>query len=181
MPFLEILTRCCRRPAMLAANQASLATLTSPDWTQSLLVDDVGRGIGWASQNMGAYAPHLVGDYIWILDDDDLCTCNTLVVELKAITRLYRPEVIMLRMDHGEMGVLPDITTWRLRPQLGHIGVSAYVVKRSTWQAHAGAWASARYESDFDFIDSIWRSNPVVYWHACIASRVQRISRGMPE
>jgi hypothetical protein len=71
--FLEVLTRCYRRPGLLAANQASLRAQTCADWTQTLLVDEEGRGIAWSYVNMAGYAPHLVGEYVWILDDDDLC------------------------------------------------------------------------------------------------------------
>jgi len=178
MPVLEIITRCNGRPKLLAANQASLAALEHDDWTQTLLIDDVGRGLGWANRNMARYAPHLIGDYIWILDDDDLCVHPPLVGELKAIVQRQQPDVIMLRMDHGPLGVLPDDPRWGHAPVVGRIGVSAFVVARAVWQAHAAAFLPGTQPSDFQFIRALWDSRPRVVWHDVVASRVQRISRG---
>ena len=182
MAFLEILTRTYRRPRMLAKNKASLYRQTCADWQQTIIVDEVGRGIPWAQANLATVAPRLVGDYIWILDDDDECTRPSLVEELKVISE-NDPDVIMLRMDHGPLGVLPDDNRWNRRPAYGHIGVSGYVVKRQVWQAHANAWLGGCYHSDFDFINSIFTVSPdvEVFWHDVIASRVQRISEGVPE
>jgi hypothetical protein len=84
-------------------------------------------------------------------------------------------------MDHGKMGVKPDNGYWGKPPEGGHIGVSAYVTRRDVWQQHAGAFLSAHYASDFDFISAVFASRPAVYWHDVVASRVQRISHGAPE
>jgi hypothetical protein len=87
----------------------------------------------------------------------------------------------MLRMDHGPLGVLPDNRHWGQPPRYGFIGVSAFVVKREVWQRHAPAFGGAQYWSDFDFISSVWRTGPAVYWHDVVGSIVQRISNGEPE
>lgn len=183
MAFLEVLTRCYRRPRMLRRNQASLDAQTDPDWMQTLLVDDSGDGIAAAQERIGNYAPSLVGDYIWILDDDDECADRELVRELKTIATRHDPDVIMVRMDHGERGVLPSAFEWEEPPTLGRIGCSAYIVKRRVWRRHAGAWFPGRYHSDFDFIASIFADEePLnIYWHDVIASRVQWIGLGRPE
>ncbi len=180
-PFLEIITRTCHRPRLLARNQASLATQSDPDFLQALIIDDVGRGVNWANANLAEQAGKLWGEYIWILDDDDLCTRQSLVRELKAISRQHQPDVIMMRMDHGERGILPDDSVWGKPPQHGRIGVSAYVVRREIWQQHASAWRSGVYHSDFDFIAAIFAAKPSVYWHNVIASQVQQIGRGQSE
>lgn len=177
--LLEVLTRCYKRPRMLAANQASLDAQTDDDWQQTLLVDDVGRGIAWSYQNLAAYAPNLEGDYIWLLDDDDVCIHPTLFAELRVIAEAHSPDVIFVRMDHGERGVLPN-ECWGCEPKHGDIGCSAYVVRRQVWQAHAKHFG-AHYAGDFDFIRAIWNSKPTIFWHDVIASRVQRISRGATE
>lgn len=181
-PFLEVLTRCCRRPTMLARNQASLDAQTDGDWLQTILIDDLGRGIPWASEQVGRYAPHLVGRYIWLLDDDDECIRPTLVAELRAIVVSDNaPAVIMLKMNHGPRGVLPELEFWGQPPAHGHIGVSAYVVERKLWQAHAAAWSPGAYHSDFNFIASVFASDPRIYWYDVIASQVQQIGLGRPE
>lgn len=179
--FLEVLTRCYKRPAMLAVNMASLENQTDQDWEQTFLIDTVGRGIGWSYQNLAAYAPELTGAYIWILDDDDVCARVELVGELKAIAWVHdRPDVIMVRMDHGPLGVLPGPLGWLGRPAQGDIGVSAYIVRQDVWKAHSAAFG-AHYAGDYDFIASVFDSEPRIYWHDVIASRVQRISKGAIE
>lgn len=191
MPFLEVLTRIYKRPQMLAINVESLRHQTDGDWVQTFLVDNVGRGINWSHENMAAHAPNLVGDLVWILDDDDMCTCSTLVADLKRIVAEHDPDVIMLKMNHGK-AVLPDDETWGDGPVCGHIGCSAYVVKREVWQAHAGAMVPGWYGSDYSLINSIFGNNPAmglapwvkqprIYWHDCVASLVQQQSFGQAE
>lgn len=182
MPFLEVLTRCYKRPRMLARNRASLEAQTENDWVQTLLVDRNGDGVGAAQERIGNYAPNLVGDYIWILDDDDECAWPEMVSTLKVIVAEHDPDVIMLRMDHGERGVLPGDFDWQKPPTVGRIGCSAYVVRRAVWRRHAGQWFPGRYQSDFDFIAAVYADPLVsVYWHDVIASRVQWIGLGRPE
>lgn len=180
-PFLEVVTRCYGRPTLLANNIASLSAQTCKDWMQRFVVDTVGRGVGWANENLTTVAEELVGDYIWLLDDDDVCIRETLVEDLQAIADEHDPDVIMMRMDHGPRGVLPDIGYWGEPPVHGHIGCSAYVVRREIWQAHAWAWSPGVYHSDFAFIKAIFESGARVYWHDVVASRVQQIGLGQPE
>jgi hypothetical protein len=179
--FLEVLTRVYRRPNLLMNNIRSLEAQSDRDWTQTLLVDGEGRGIGAAQAALSNHAPHVRGAYLWILDDDDLCTRPTFVAECKAIAAEYEPDFIVTRMDHGRRGVLPDDAHWQRAPAHGFIGVSAVIVRRDLWQRHAPAFASAHYASDFDFIRRLFEADPDVYWHDCIASQVQRISLGATE
>lgn len=181
-PFLEVLTRTFnQRPRMLTNNIESLMNQDCPDWLQTILSDEEARGVAWAQENMANYSTHLQGEYIWILDDDDMAIHPALVCELKDIAREHQPDVIMVKMDHKERGVLPDSAHWGKPPVHGFIGCSAYIVKRELWQAHAGAFLPGTYSSDFTFIKSIFDSEPSIYWHDVIASQVQRIGLGKPE
>lgn len=179
-PFLQILTRTYQRPNLLAANRASVRRQTNQGWwLQTFLNDDAGRGVGWSYANMAAYAPHLEGLYVWILDDDDVCVCDTLIDDLMEIAAIHNPDVIMMRMAHGPRGILPD-KHWQQRPVLGDIGCSAFVVRRAIWQAHA-KYFEPTYNGDFAFISSIFDEDYEIYWHDCVASATQRISNGKPE
>lgn len=128
---------------------------------------------------MAAYAPNLVGEYIWILDDDDLAVSQTLIADLKTIVEAHNPDVIMVKMDHGTRGILPSVC-WQRKPELGGIGCSAFVVKRQVWQKHA-KFLGNNYAGDFDFINSIFARDYEIYWHDVVASQVQRISLGAAE
>lgn len=181
MPFLEVLTRCYKRPQMLAANIASMEAQTDLDYTHTFLVDDIGRGVEWSYANMRDYAPKLTGDYIWILDDDDECVEPTLIETLKTIVGKHDPDIVMLHMYHGQWGVKPSYS-WGNKPEIGDIGCSAYIVRRDIWQHHAElAWKETRYQSDFDFITSIFEGGYKVAWYDVVASRVQKISQGAIE
>jgi len=164
---------------MLQRNIASLCAQTDEDWEQTLLVDTEGRGVPAAQRALAAHAPYLQGDYVWVLDDDDECIRPELVAELKAIAKAHSPNVIMLRMDHGERGVLPNVG-WHGKPEQGDIGCSAFVVDCVTWWACSTAWGE-QYDGDFEFISEVLSTDPDIYWHDVIASRCQRISHGEPE
>ena len=178
--LIEVLTRCYKRPHMLRINQASVDAQTNPDWQQTLLADEVGRGIGWSHRRLAAYAPHLEGDYIWVLDDDDECVRPTLFAEIRRLVATHDPDLILVRMDHGPLGILPSDEYWGKPPFEGQIGTSAAFVRRGLWQQCADSW-SDRYAGDFDFLAAVFAQTTRVFWHDVIASRVQRISRGMPE
>jgi hypothetical protein len=114
-----------------------------------------------------------VGDWVWILDDDDVCIYDGLVKDVARIaSEQPATQVIMVRMDHGAwLGVLPDAVVWGNEPAHGHMGVSSYIVRRDVWKRHKAAFLSARYQSDYDFIADVWQEQPVIVWHDVIASR----------
>lgn len=178
--LLEIVTRCFKRPEMLENNRASLAAQFSSDWQQTLLIDPIGVGVEAANAQLALFAP--IGDYVWVLDDDDMCVDDLLVVTLqRLVVQHNHPPAIMLRMDHGELGVLPDDKHWGREPVRGGIGCSAIVTMRDVWNTHRPAWACSRYDADFEFIHAVWREHAAdIVWEDRVASRVQRISRGAP-
>lgn len=181
MVLLEVVTRCYKRPVMLAKNMASLQGLLACGWAQTFLVDRVGIGCAAANAQMAEFTPH--GAYVWLLDDDDECIDHRLVIDLQRIVEEHHfPPAVMVRMDHGQLGILPGDNTWRQVPQLACIGVSAIITRRDVWMAHRQAWRSARYESDFDFISAVYATHAAdIVWHDTVASRVQRRSIGAPE
>jgi hypothetical protein len=175
MALLEILTRCYKRPAMLAANRAALQRQSSPDWTQTLLVDSDGIGIAATYERLASYEPG--GDYVWILDDDDICVYDDLVADLHDIAYAHDPDLVMIKMDHSGF-ILPDKFTWQKPPQLGHIGVSAFVVKRKIWMRHRSAFVPGCHHSDFNFISDIFGRDYEVYWLDVVASKTQNGAHG---
>lgn len=180
-PLLEIVTRCFRRPGMLAVNRASLARQTDADWWQTLLVDDIGIGVPAANARLADVAPALVGTYIWALDDDDECVQDRLVEMVRTLAESTAPDVIVMRIDHGPLGVLPPDELWGKRPMCGRIGGAAVIVRRELWQRCAGGWRTGRLAGDCDFILTLFDRAERVAWLDVVAARVQRISHGAPE
>lgn len=179
MPFLEVITRTFgKRPAMLARNLESLTLQTDSDWCRTVLVDDNERGVAWAVGNLATV--EATGDYVWVLDDDDLCCRPTLVAELKDITERIQPDVIMVKAYHAKFGMLPSMANWTSRPVLGNIGTSCYIVRRDVWNAHHDAWTE-RYDGDFWFIDHLWDAQCSFYWHPVTAAYYPQQSIGAGE
>lgn len=182
MRFLEVVTRTYRRPVGLARNQASLAAQSDPDWAQTLLVDDEGIGVEAANARLADVEP--VGSYVWVLDDDDYCVRNDLVERLKSIVEamLTAPAAVVVRMDHGELGVLPDVDRWwGMVPPEGGIGCSALIVRADVWRQYREWWRTGRYAADYDFVSAVLRDETHVVWLDWVASAVSRRSVGRPE
>lgn len=180
-PFIEVLTRSFRRPSLLNQNIESLEEQTSKNFVQTLFIDDVGIGVPAANAQFADVKP--VGKYVWILDDDDLCTRPTLFEEVEKLAKESKPAVVIVRFDHSHLGILPSDETFGRTDLIkeGGIGCSSYFVRKDVWEEHKHAWKSARYASDFDFIREVLNNEKDVVWHDVVAGRVQKISHGKME
>lgn len=181
MPFLSVITRTFRRPRLLANNQRSLAAQTDPDFEQIILRDDIGQGVAWANARLRDAADLPTGEYVMILDDDDLVRRQTLISELKGLAAEHgRPGVIMTRMDHGPRGVLPPADEWGRQPGRGRVGCASPVARRDVWLRCAPHYGAA-YDGDYDYIAALFAAGDPVVWHPVIATAVQQIGLGRPE
>lgn len=180
-PFFEVLTRTYKRPTMLARNLAMLAAQSDPDYVQTLLVDEI--GIGVAAANARLAEVEVIGAYVWVLDDDDICVDVGLFSTLRAVIGSMRepPAAIVVRVNHGPLGVLPPMSRWGRLPSCGEIGAPALVVRRDIWYQYRDHWRSNRYEADYDFISAVLSHESNIVWINVVAAAVQRISRGATE
>lgn len=182
MAWLEVLTRTYRRPAGLERNRASLHAQSDPDYVQTLLVDDQGIGVEAANALLADVEP--VGAYVWVLDDDDFCTDAQLVERLKSIADSMReaPAVFVVRMDHGSLGILPDVGRWwGIVPPEGGIGSAALIVRADVWRQYRAWWRTGRYAADYDYIAAVLRGETHVVWLDWVVSAISRRSIGAPE
>ena len=165
---------------MLQANIASLLRQTDGDYEQSFLIDAIGVGVPAANARLAQHSTS--ADYVWCRDDDDLCIYPELVATLKRET-VQKPPVVILRMDHGALGILPDDAHWQRKPVHAAIGMSAFVVRGDVWNRNCHAFASGNYHADYDFISHVWDIDGGAHWVwlPIVASAVQRISRGEKE
>lgn len=180
--FLQIITRTFnRRPTMLARNQQSLAQLVEDDWHQTLVVDDKGRGVPWANQNLANVVAE--GRYLWVLDDDDVCALPTLVSELRAVAeREGYPEVIVMRARHEKFGMLPSDANWRGAPVHGNCGFSNYFIRGDVWEAQRSMFRECEcYEADYRFIAQLWYSEMRFAWHDVVVAIYPQQSIGAAE
>lgn len=174
--FLEILTRTFPgRPYYLKRCQESLTHLRDPDWSQRIIMDEAGRGVEWANANMGTIQAD--GDWIWVLDDDDVCCYYDLIGDLKALVRKTKPDIVIVRSYHAQWNMLPPYERWLQRPIMGQIGPSCVVVRRDVWNAFHHAWTPT-YAGDFWYINTLWDAKLKIAWLPITAAYQTQQSRG---
>ena len=83
-PFLTIVTRCYKRPKALQKNIRSLKAQTDPDYEQVFIIDKEGYGLAAADQALNKYRDINCGDYIMVLDDDDIVIDPQFIEKLKS-------------------------------------------------------------------------------------------------
>lgn len=161
---MSILTPTYQRPQKLEVCKQSVKDQTDQDCQHFTMVDDKGIGIGGQYTLYWQIAHYLLGEYIFVLCDDDLLVDPDFVGDMKRIAQLHKPDVIMVRWQYGDR-ILPDGGVWENEPKHGHIGLSNWVVRGDVWRANAQHYAN-RYDGDFSFIAAIWVGvKDRIYWH----------------
>jgi glycosyltransferase involved in cell wall biosynthesis len=179
MSYFTIITRCYKRPKMLERLKASLATQTCQQFGHVLIVDDVGVGIQEANRRL-AGAP-ILGEYVYVLDDDNELTDPSFLADLLDIIQQHAPDVIMVKSENGPLGILPAVGVWRRGPIEGQIDMLNFVVSACVFRKHAAAFGKRQRCGDFDFIDEVFGNGYRVHWHDRVVARIQRRSNGEPE
>lgn len=179
MPFLTIVTRCYKRPQMLRRNQASLDAQTCSDWEQLLIIDDVGRGVGWANAQFAVHADDVSGDYVLMLDDDDMLARNDAIAKLKDAT-WDNPHMVFFRGDHLQNGILPTGEVWQKAPKATHVSGQDFITRADVWRKHIGAFAQQSM-GDIAFLNALWSDVTDVTWLDELVVQVQRVSLGAAE
>ena len=178
IPFLSIVTRCFRRPTYLQANVESLKSQTDPDYEQVFLVDEKGVGVGGANRALALAEPR--GEYVLVLDDDDMLSDTGAITALKEAVAVDDPHLVIFKADHDKLGILPHSNVWKNRPQCGYIGSCDFITRRDWWDRHIGAFGKPS-QGDCAFLKRMWSHDPRVVWLDRQLAAVQRISNGRPE
>ena len=185
MAFLSIVTRTYKRPEALKRCKRSIARQADQDVEHIIIRDTVGVGCVEAYRLFLNVQPR--GEYVMILDDDNLLASPWLVSDLKAVAEQHDPDVIVFKMDNAELGILPGRVMWRLPPIHGHIGSCNVAVKSHVWDACIGAIATDGkggppvYHSDLYYLKAVWAYTQSIYWLDKIGVTVPVVSRGMVE
>lgn len=153
-PFLTIVTRCHRRPELLAGNIASVNAQTDKDIEHVLIPDFSGKGIPHANKLLYRDRHRVRGEYVYILDDDNELVDRKLVARLKRAADVNdQPHVFVVRglRPTGEIKVFPDSDAWASRKLVKKTtNAHCYVVRGDVWKKHiksfgypatlSGAW-----------------------------------------
>lgn len=177
MAFLTFYTPTYRRPHLLAECIASVQAQSDPDWQHLVIRDEVGIGIEGVFAAVPEHTPEIEGDYVYMLQDDDLLVDRDFIRDLKRFVWEHNspPVVIVRNQKHG---LQPR--RWQAPPQLGSIDLGSYVIRADVFCENAHRFGR-RYEGDFDFIRALWDLRyPFAWWDRLVAE-AQQVGMGRPE
>jgi hypothetical protein len=163
LPLLEVLTRHVPgRDDLLHRQRASLPL--GSDCVQTLLVDPTRSGVPASHVRLRSVTPR--AQFVWVLDDDDVCADPGLLTTLDPAHDLYVFPVYVDEFD----GVLPPPDDWSARcVEWSYVTASNIIVRRDLWLASRAAWAEV-YDGDFDWIcEALDRAQSVVWIDRVIA------------
>jgi GT2 family glycosyltransferase len=161
-PALSIITRTCQRPNELQRCINSVLNQTDPDFEHLIIPDEIGHGLYWANRQIAECASKIKGDYVYILDDDDLIVSYFFIEDLKKLINNLdsKPDVIVCRgVLNNEK--LPKI--WKAPIERGKIAAPNLITRNRIFEQHAFMWDQPR-AGDFHFAESVWKANPNIFW-----------------
>ena len=183
MPFLSIVTRNHpRRPNLLERCKASIEKQTDKDFQHVILYDEEGLGIPYANQMFSNNRHLMTGEYVFILDDDDVLIVDNFVEDMKQVAKEHGdPGIIFIRMlINGSL--YPSKEVWEKDKMIAnHVGSSCSVVLNKLWQENIEYFVTTETPGDFNFIDAVFSRNPTVYWQDKVYSEASCLSRGGAE
>lgn len=177
-PYLTIYTPTYKRPRLLADCMASVAMQTVPPLEHIIVADYIGIGIARMYQEIEYRANSFNGDYVYILQDDDMLKDQLVIEDFYNEVYMEQPPVVIARNYKGKR-LLPDKGYWEQEPKQNHIDLSGFIIRNDVFYDNRNNFGR-RYEGDFDFIHSLWGKYPFHWWDRAIAFS-QQIGKGEPE
>ena len=176
--FLEVVTRTFvgRRPDLLLRCHRSLVQL-GPGLKHSILVDHAPLGVPYANRKLSTF--EATGDWVWVLDDDDVCSYKHLIQDLKWLAETVCPDAVIVRAMWLQRDglVLPPDEMWGKRPVLGKIGTPCVITRGDVWNEYRVNWGE-RYAGDFDYIDGLFDAGLDIAWLDVVAAEVPQVNSG---
>lgn len=180
-PFITIITRCYERPGYLFLNKASVNNQTLKNYNHYLLIDKIGQGVE-AANSFFEYATNLkLGNYVFLLDDDNALLYDSFFEDLYNIYTSYNPDIIFFKKK--QIIEYPTYKSWNKFPVMNHIDTSCFCVKRSYYKKYISNFSKPK-KGDFYFINSVFenlKDKNNVYWLDKITNMAFRISKGKKE
>lgn len=181
IPFMSIVTRhFYKRTEMFKNCCASVSMQKDQDFDHVVIKDMVGIGSAKANRLFCRNKDIVRGEYVFMLDDDDLFTSDEFVGDMKKIVAEHSPGLIFVRMLINEE-LYPTPVVWKKeRLHQNHIGTSNVVVRNDLWQKHIERFSDSQI-GDFLFINSVFMEKPKIYWQDRLYSKTTRVSHGQAE
>ena len=178
MSFLEVMTRTFvgRRPDFLLRCHLSLRQLESDDWTHHVLMDDRPMGVAHANRKLADHEAR--GEWVWVLDDDDVCCYPGLIDDVRWFARTACPDAVIVRARWAQRDlVLPPDDLWGERLVEGKVGTPCVITRRDIWNQYRVNWG-CRYAGDFDYINGLFDAGLDIAWLDVVAAEVPAVNLG---
>jgi hypothetical protein len=182
-PFLTIVTRCCRRPKMLSENIESVKRQTCHDLEQMFIVDLTRKGIQAADRALAENKKHVLGEYVYILDDDCLLINESFVELVKGVVAAEHPDIIMVKSKRppgppSRQSIVPTPDVWGGKMRHGSTNCLCYVMKATLWKAHIEQFGAKPWGGDWWTLESALKTKPAIYWLDEIVADARQLGRG---
>jgi hypothetical protein len=173
--FLSVITRTHPKPVdYLALNEQSLREQLDPDYEQTVIRDEVGRGLAWANRQFYEHRYDVDGDYVIMLDDDNVLATPHAITLLKAVTWDY-PNAVIFKADVGPHGILPTSLAWTQRRAIAwQIDGHCVVVRRDTWIEYIHEF-NCDIRGDAAFLAALTAADLRIEWLNAVLVRALRV------
>lgn len=180
-PFLTIVTRRHpKRPSYFRNHSLSIERQTCQDYQKLNILDEIGRGVAWANRVLNEYKDGVKGEYVFILDDDDILINNNFIRDMKLIAQTTdEPEVIFVKGLIGRR-VLPTEKSWKTHPVIDNISTFNFVVRADVWKENIHAFGVDQ-AGDYAFINQVCLVPRRILWVDEVYCMTQRVSGGQAE
>ena len=166
-PILTIVTRHLANRSEAFARLKETINLWGNTFQHVVYVDKVGLGWLKCSQVLDEHKDDVDGHYVWILDDDDVCTCPNLPQILNRLKAKYDPDIILVRnlLMHPHKGtiIFPSDELWaEKKPDnfvIGSMGSSNVIVKNDVYKANIKYFATVDVrEHDWYYLEALLKA-----------------------
>lgn len=179
-PFLTFYTPTYKRPRLLENCRASVRQQSLDEWEQVIIPDEIGIGVGGMFGQVQHHVQLVRGDYVYLLQDDDVLADAHVVRDLKTTAKSYDYPAVVMVKNVKRGNVYPTPEAWGREPREGLIDLGSYVVRSDIFKRHASDFGQ-RYAGDFDFILALWQHNYRFFWYDRLIARAQALGLGRPE
>lgn len=163
-PILTIVTRHMptRRKLTFRRMHESIAPMLHMYPVQHLVVEDREcKGYQHSGKLMAAAAPDVLGHYVWVLDDDDECTCAYLPSVLYRLYNNLDPDIIIVKNWMQKHGILPSKEIWNAQDINAFkpctIGFPGFILKNEVYKTCIPAAQTVKHRIDWAVFNWVQR------------------------
>jgi len=173
IPFMSFVTRCYKRPKALQKCIDSINAQTDKDFEHIFIVDDIGRGIGWANKQFYVNRSKVKGRYVYLVDDDSVIIDKDFVASVKELVSASHVDVVMVKKLIKNV-IYPKKDVWETHiPVGGRIACGNICVSNEVFQKHIKSFGRQN-AGDFFFIKAVLDEKYKVHWLERIVMDTER-------